>query len=122
MPQEEGGLFSVRRAVAESLRDGEPSLARVAKKLAMSPRTLQRQLNEQGVMFKNLVNDTRRRFALIYLRDRRNALTEIAFLLGDSDASAFNRAFKRWTGLAPSAYRAQAASGVAPAADAMSDQ
>jgi len=122
MPQEEGGLFSVRRAVAESLRDGEPSLARVAKKLAMSPRTLQRQLNEQGVKFKNLVNDTRRRFALIYLRDRRNALTEIAFLLGYSDASAFNRAFKRWTGLAPSAYRAQATNGNAPVADSMTDQ
>ena len=122
MPQEDDGLSSVRRAVAESLRDGEPSLARVAKKLAMSPRTLQRQLNEQGVKFKNLVNDTRRRFALIYLKDRRNSLTEIAFLLGYSDASAFNRAFKRWTSLAPSAYRAQAASGISPAADAMADQ
>jgi AraC-like DNA-binding protein len=122
MPQGDGGLSSVRRAVAESLRDGEPSLARIAKKLAMSPRTLQRQLNEQGVKFKNLVNDTRRQFALIYLKDRRNSLTEIAFLLGYSDASAFNRAFKRWTGLAPSAYRAQAASGIAPAAEAMSNQ
>ena len=88
----------------------------------MSPRTLQRHVKERGTDFKNLVDDTRRRFALTYLKDHSNALTEIAFLLGYSDASAFNRAFKRWTGLAPSAYRAQAASGVAPAADAMSDQ
>ena len=70
-------------------------------------------MKERGTDFKNLVDDTRRRFALTYLKDRGNALTEIAFLLGYSDASAFNRAFKRWTGLAPSAYRAQAASGIA---------
>ena len=119
MPQEDGALASVRKAVAESLRDGEPSLVRVAKKLAMSPRTLQRQLNEYGVQFKNLVNDTRRQFALIYLKDRRNSLTEIAFLLGYAEASPFNRAFKRWTGLTPSAYRYRAFSGVAPAADSM---
>ncbi len=72
----------------------------------MSPRTLQRHLKERGTDFKNLVDDTRRRFALTYLKDRRNSLTEIAFLLGYSDASAFNRAFKRWTGLTPLAYRA----------------
>ena len=53
MPQEDGALASMRRAIAESLRDGEPSLVRVAKKLAMSPRTLQRQLKEYGVQFKN---------------------------------------------------------------------
>ena len=122
MPQEEGVLSSVRRAVAESVSNGEPSLGRIAKTMAMSPRTLQRHLKERGTDFKNLVDDTRRRFALTYLKDRRNALTEIAFLLGYSDASAFNRAFKRWTGLAPSAYRAQAASGMASAAASKSDQ
>jgi AraC-like DNA-binding protein len=121
MPPEDVLITAVRRAVAESVRNGEPSLRRMAKRMAMSPRTLQRHLKERGTDFKNLVDDTRRRFALTYLKDRRNAFTEIAFLLGYSDASAFNRAFKRWTGLAPSAYRAQAASGISPAADA-SDQ
>jgi len=121
MPPEDVLITAVRRAVAESVRNGEPSLGRIAKRMAMSPRTLQRHLKERGTDFKNLVDDTRRRFALTYLKDRRNAFTEIAFLLGYSDASAFNRAFKRWTGLAPSAYRAQAASGISPAADA-SDQ
>ncbi len=122
MPQEDGELSSVRRAIAESLRDGEPSLSRVAKKVAMSPRSLQRQLQEYGMKFKRLVNDTRRQCALSYLKDRKNSLTEIAFLLGYSEASAFNRAFKRWTGLTPSGYRYQAASGIAPAADSKSDQ
>jgi AraC-like DNA-binding protein len=107
IPQEEGVLASVRRAVAESMREGDPNLARVAKKIAMSPRTLQRQLKQQGMEFKKLVDDTRQRFALSYLRNRRNTLTEIAFLLGYSDVSAFNRAFKRWTGSTPIAYRGQ---------------
>jgi AraC-like DNA-binding protein len=116
MPQEHEVLASVRRAIAESMREGDPNLARVAKKMAMSPRTLQRQLKEQGMEFKNLVDDTRRRFAQSYLRSRRNTLTEIAFLLGYSEASAFNRAFKRWTGTTPLAYRGQAAPAVPPRA------
>ena len=52
--------------------------------------------------YKALVDDTRRRFSLNYLRDRKNSLTEIAYLLGYSEVSAFNRAFKRWTGSTPS--------------------
>jgi AraC-like DNA-binding protein len=116
MPQEHEVLASVRRAIAESMREGDPNLARVAKKMVMSPRTLQRQLKEQGVEFKDLVDDTRRRFAQSYLRSRRNTLTEIAFLLGYSEASAFNRAFKRWTGTTPLAYRGQAAPAVPPRA------
>jgi AraC-like DNA-binding protein len=109
MPEDPGMLSSVRKAIAESMRDGDPSLARVAKKMAMSPRTLQRQLKEQATDYKRLRDDTRRRFALSYLKDRRNALSEIAFLLGYSEAAAFTRAFKRWTGLTPLAYRRQAA-------------
>jgi AraC-like DNA-binding protein len=116
IPQEDGMLVSVRRAVAEAMREGDPNLTRVAKKMAMSPRTLQRQLKEQGMEFKDLVDDTRRRFAQSYLRSRRNTLTEIAFLLGYSEASAFNRAFKRWTGTTPLAYRGQAAPAVPPRA------
>jgi AraC-like DNA-binding protein len=121
MPQEDGMLASVRRAIAESIRDAEPSLSRIAKRMAMSPRTLQRQLREHGMKFKNLADDTRRRFALSYLRDRKNTLTQVAFLLGYSEASAFNRAFKRWTGLTPLAYRDQAVSGSAPATGSTSD-
>lgn len=116
IPQEDAVLASLRRAVAESMREGDPTLARVAKKMAMSPRTLQRQLKEQGSEFKQLVADTRRRFALSYLKNRKNTLTEIAFLLGYSEASAFNRAFKRWTGATPLAYRGEAAPAVTPRA------
>jgi AraC-like DNA-binding protein len=76
--------------------------------MAIGPRTLQRRLRDQGADFKKLVDDTRRRFALRYLGDRKNTLTEVAYLLGYSEVSAFNRAFKRWTGSTPSDYRRQA--------------
>ena len=92
------------------MRDGDPKLARVAKKLAVSPRTLQRKLRDYGLEFKKLTEDTRRRFAVNYLRDRKHTLTEVAFLLGYSDVSAFNRAFKRWTGTTPMDYRRSLAS------------
>jgi AraC-like DNA-binding protein len=105
MPREDGLVSSIRKGVTESMKDGDPKLTLVAKKMAMSPRTLQRRLKEYGVDFKNLVGDTRRRCALDYLRNRKNTLTEIAFLLGYSELSAFNRAFKRWTGSTPLDYR-----------------
>jgi AraC-like DNA-binding protein len=105
MPREDCLLASVRRAIAETMRNGDLKLARVAKQMAMSDRTLQRQLKERGVDFKQLAEDTRRRFAVNYLKERKNTLTEIAFLLGYSELSAFNRAFKRWTGSTPLDYR-----------------
>jgi AraC-like DNA-binding protein len=105
MPPEDGRLASVRRAIMESLRQGDPTLTQVAQKLAVGPRTLQRGLRDHGVDFKGLVEDTRRRFALRYLHDLRHTLTEVAYLLGYSEVSAFNRAFKRWTGTTPAEYR-----------------
>lgn len=105
MPRETDELASVRRAVGEIMREGDPKLADVARKIALSPRTLQRRLKEQGLDFKGLVDDTRRRFSLNYLKDPQHTLTEIAYLLGYSEVSAFNRAFKRWTGTTPVSYR-----------------
>lgn len=101
MPREAGELASVRRAVGEIMREGDPKLGDVARKVAQSPRTLQRRLKQQGLDFKGLVDDTRRRFALNYLRDPQHTLTEIAYLLGYSEVSAF----KRWTGSTPLSYR-----------------
>lgn len=105
LPPEDGLLTSARRAIGDLMRQGEPKLGPVANKLAIGPRTLQRRLKERGADFKALVDDTRRRFSLRYLQDRKNTLTEVAYLLGYSEVSAFNRAFKRWTGSTPSDYR-----------------
>jgi AraC-like DNA-binding protein len=109
VPQEDDLLASVRRAVAESMRNGDPSLTTVGERVAMGPRTLQRRLKDQGVEFKTLVDDTRRLFAVAYLRSPDHTLAEIAYLLGYSEVSAFNRAFRRWTGSTPSEYRRRAA-------------
>ena len=105
MPRADDVLAAVRRAIADAMLEGDPKLERVVSKLSMSARTLERRLKEHGVAFKKLVDDTRRRFALAYLRERNKTLTEIAFLLGYSEVSAFNRAFKRWTGATPLQYR-----------------
>jgi len=105
MPREDDLIASVRKAVGAALRDGDPTIGRVAGGLAMSPRTLQRRLRALGTDFKQLVGDTRRRFAIDYLGDANNTVTEVAYLLGYSEVSAFNRAFKRWTGATPSDAR-----------------
>jgi AraC-like DNA-binding protein len=108
MPPEDEVITKVRRAIAELLREGEPGLARIAKKLGVGPRTLQRQLKARQLKCKKLIDETRRHFAVSYLKDPKHTLTEVAFLLGYSEASAFNRAFKRWTGSTPLTYRRQA--------------
>ncbi len=98
-------LAAVRKTISESMREGKPQLVRVAEILAVGPRTLQRRLKQYDIDFKELVDETRCRLALTHLRNRTNTLTEIALLLGYSEVSAFNRAFKRWTGATPLDYR-----------------
>src|SRR5581483_3851402 len=105
MPPENGFLSSVRKAVADRMRNGDCRLATVAKRLGMTARTLQRTLKDHRTEFQVLLDDTRYHFAQNYLKDSQHTLTEVAFLLGYSELSAFNRAFKRWTGSTPMEYR-----------------
>jgi AraC-like DNA-binding protein len=95
--------------IGEELRGGELRAATFARKLHMSPRNLQRCLAREGSSFRELSSTLRRSLAERYLEDRRVALTEVAFLLGFSEPSAFHRAFKRWTGMTPADYRRQRA-------------
>jgi AraC-like DNA-binding protein len=108
-PKEDRRLEVLRRKIAEAIKDGKPNLRKVAKAMACSPRTLQRQLDICGTDFRSLLDDIRKRLALAYLKDSENTLTQIAFLLGYSEVSAFNRSFKRWTGKTPLHYRPRAA-------------
>ncbi len=108
-------LGTVRSAVAESLADGAPAIQTIARRLALSVRTLQRRLGDHGVVFKTLVDELRRDLALQYLADGKADLTEIAFLVGYSELSAFDRAFRRWTGSTPVAARKDLRAGVRPA-------
>lgn len=94
--------------LSTALSGGVPALHEIARELAMSGRTLQRRLAETGHTFQSLVDDARRRLALRLLRQEADAsLTEVAFMTGFSDQSAFTRAFKRWTGTTPGAFRGQ---------------
>lgn len=95
----------VRGALAQMLCDGSPSIRTVAKRLGMSVRTLQRRLDDHGVVFRDLVQEVRRELAERYLAERSANLTEVAFLLGYSELSSFDRAFRRWTGSTPVAAR-----------------
>jgi AraC-like DNA-binding protein len=89
------------------LTSGEPTEERMATAMCMSRRTLQRKLNESGLTYKALLEKTRHDLALRYLDDPSKTVTDITFLLGFSEQSAFTRAFKRWSGKAPSAYRTE---------------
>lgn len=98
-------LARVRERIRQELQDGPPALERVAAGLKMSPRTLQRRLGDLGLKFSEVVEETRRDLAQDYLARSNLALAEIAFLLGYADLATFIRAFKRWTGHTPKAYR-----------------
>jgi AraC-like DNA-binding protein len=91
----------------ERLASGESPEADIARLLNMSRRTLQRKLAEADLTYQQLVDDTRRDLALRYIEDPSKSITEITFMLGFSGQSAFTRAFRRWTGSAPSGYRAR---------------
>jgi AraC-like DNA-binding protein len=71
----------------------------------MSVRSLQRRLKTLGTSFQKLLDLTRRELAQNYIRDMETDLSEIAFMLGFSEHSAFSRAFKRWTGRSPKETR-----------------
>lgn len=101
---------AVRRLVVQEMhREStmpESALAeRVAAAMRMSRRTLSRKLELEGTSFIAVADTVRRETALAYVLDRRLALTEVAFLLGFSHVESFHRAFKRWTGETPIAYR-----------------
>ena len=98
----------VRDYVTRRLSDGTPALSEVARHLGMSSRTLQRRLAEQGHSYTTVVDASRRHLAERFLRESDFSLIEIAFMTGFGDQSAFTRAFKRWSGQTPRAYRLRA--------------
>ena len=97
----------VRRHIEATLPEYVPSAESVAKVLAMSERTLQRRLAAEGASLTRLVDDVRERLARSLLARPEVTAQEIAFALGYSDARAFHRAFRRWTGTSPGAFRSR---------------
>jgi len=106
LPTRQGFVPRVREAVAKALPRGSGAgLVDIAASLRMSARSLQRRLHDEGSTYADVVDEVRRALALDALRDPGRGVSEVGFALGFSDASAFHKAFVRWTGKAPSAWR-----------------
>ncbi|MCI5046242.1 MAG: AraC family transcriptional regulator [Aquisalinus sp.] len=101
----------VRRAVANVLSEGVPTLSFIASEMGVGTRTLQRRLSAQGYSFQNLVDMARKDLAQRLLRETDYSLAEVAFLTGFAEQSGFTRAFRRWAGQTPRSYRLGAGEG-----------
>jgi AraC-like DNA-binding protein len=99
----------VRAALLELLPAGQPTAAEVARRLALSGRTLQRRLADEGTTFQAVLDRTRLALARHYLARPDVTVTEVAFLLGYDEPSSFYRAFHRWSGTTPQQARVSAA-------------
>jgi AraC-like DNA-binding protein len=97
----------VESEVQKLLPNGRARRRDVARKLAMSTRTLARKLASEGTTFEDVVDELRRSLALQYITTPNISVSQIAWLLGYEGSTSFNHAFRRWTGGPPSAARVQ---------------
>jgi len=95
----------VQSIILENLPDGQVTDRLVASELNLSERSMQRRLKEHKTTFRFLLDGVREMVAKQYIENPMNRMSDIAFLLGFSEQSAFSRAFKKWTGKSPVEYR-----------------
>jgi Transcriptional regulator containing an amidase domain and an AraC-type DNA-binding HTH domain len=91
----------VQALLLELIPSNIATIDEVADRLAMSKRTLQRRLENEGENFRALLNETREKLARHYLKETSLSGGKIAFLLGFEDPNSFYRAFQDWTGQTP---------------------
>jgi len=96
----------VRARLVELLPAGSVSEETLARSLNLSRRTLQRRLAEDGTSYKALLDEARCELAVRYIGEQCMSIKEATYMLGFSEPGNFSRAFKRWTGEAPSKFRA----------------
>lgn len=99
-------------AVAEQIRAAleeheRPTQASIARRLGIGQRTLQRRLHDEGSSFRKIVDREHRELALALLRQPGHRVIDVAQATGFDDATSFAKAFRRWTGESPTAYRAR---------------
>ncbi|TMJ04550.1 MAG: AraC family transcriptional regulator [Alphaproteobacteria bacterium] len=99
----------VENALVPLLPHGKAHLAEVCAELGTSPRTVTRRLASEGQTFSGVLDNLRRALANRYLQERDLPISQIAWLLGYKDNSAFNHSFKRWTQSSPSQVRSSGA-------------
>lgn len=95
----------VEALLARILHTGDANMTLAAKKLGVSRQTLLRRLKEEGTTCEQVLDELRCKLALRYLYGKKVSVNETAYLVGFSDAASFSRAFKRWTGVSPTAAR-----------------
>lgn len=105
LPERTSVVDRLRALIRRQLPDGDVKLGDLAPRLHMSARTLQRRLGEEGTSLQAELDEVRRQQALYFLEGG-TPIAELSWLLGYSEPSAFHRAFKRWTGTSPEAWRA----------------
>jgi AraC-like DNA-binding protein len=97
---------NVERAISELLPHGKASASAVARRLAMSQRTLARKLAREGVTYTGILDQLRASLARRHLGDKTLRISEVAWLLGYQEVASFTHAFRRWTGKTPMQFRA----------------
>ncbi|WP_224243187.1 AraC family transcriptional regulator [Hyalangium gracile] len=97
----------VRTVLLDLLPEGRATLEETAAELKASPRTLQRELQQEGTSFTRLLDEVKREVAQQFIARSRMEIIEVAFAAGFTELSAFYRAFRRWTGTTPGEYRRQ---------------
>jgi AraC-like DNA-binding protein len=102
-----GVIAQVRHRVRVALPTGTPALAQIAKELKMSARSLQRRLGEHDTSFQAVVQGAREDLARTWVASGDRPLGEVAYALGYTELAPFVRAFRRWNGDTPAAFRAR---------------
>ena len=92
------------KIILSKLDDEKLSIKKVAREMSVSVRTLQNRLKEEGVVFSELLTDTRQKLAKKYLQED-YSVEQITYLLGFSEPSVFRKAFKKWSGVTPRQFQ-----------------
>ena len=95
----------VHAQIIQRLPSGDCNKSQVANALYMSTRTLHNRLANEGTSYHDILMQTRRELSEQYMAQQNLSVSEIAYTLGFSDCSNFSRAFHRWTGQSPTAFR-----------------
>jgi AraC-like DNA-binding protein len=106
-PAQQSLADRVRRYLRDAFPGGDFALESIGRRMGTSARTLQRQLSAEGTSYRQILEQARQELALRYLAETQTPIKEVAALLGYAELQAFYRAFERWTGLPPAAYRRQ---------------
>lgn len=106
-PEESSVAQRIRNLIGNDFQRPMPGLQDMAERLHMTTPTLHRRLRDEGTSYQQLKDDCRRDAAIAYLASGDHTAAQLSELMGFSDSSTFHRAFKKWTGMTPQAYRAR---------------